>query len=144
MLESVNRRFLANRNLRRDDDLILESVLDVAEIIPGSDEEIDDVVDPDSVPDDVYKKIDDALESYVSKTDYDDTDVEGLVDDDVGESDEDVEKIDTIITEAAGAWLDCEDIGHPDTSRRNGCTDLKQPYFSPTGSVLDGGGDSMV
>lgn len=145
MLESVNRRFMGERRRKTDNDFILEAALDVEEVIPGSDDEVNDIVDPDSVPDDVYKKIDKALDDIIDKDDYDDADAAELVDDDVDDDDEsDSIVIDDIITEQAGAWLDCEDMGHPDQDRGDGCDDLEQPEYDAEGSVIDGGGESMT
>ena len=111
MFESINRQFEEAKRSRADQDLILESVLEVDEVIPGSDDELEAQVDVDSVPDDVYKKIDAELEKIVSAPDYDDTEAEELYD----EEDEEFTdaEIDAVITEACGAWLDDENLGHP-------------------------------
>ena len=51
MLKSINEEFNRAKQNVADDAFILEAVLDTEEVLPGSEEEIDDVVDADSVPD---------------------------------------------------------------------------------------------
>lgn len=68
---------------------ILESV-SIDETIMEDDEE--DIVDPDSIPKDVVKKIDAQLDSIITSSDYDDTDLEAMIDED----DTDVEVASTI------------------------------------------------
>ena len=53
MFSAINEQFTREKKKRTDDDLIAESVLEVEEVLPGSDEELDETVDPDSVPEDV-------------------------------------------------------------------------------------------
>lgn len=151
MLESVNRRFMHARRRQREIDFIMEAALDVEDAVPGTDAAIDNVVDPDSVPDEVYRKIDKALDDIVNREDYDDTEIKELIKDDMDDEDFDDEDIiddmelDGVITEAAGAWLDCEDMGHPDMDRNDGsCDDTEQPEYDAEGSVIDGGGESMT
>lgn len=151
MLESVNRRFMHARRRQREIDFIMEAALDVEDAVPGTDAAIDNVVDPDSVPDEVYRKIDKALDDIVNREDYDDTEIKELIKDDMDDEDFDDEDIiddmelDGVITEAAGAWLDCEDMGHPDMDRNDGsCDDTEQPKYDAEGSVIDGGGESMT
>ena len=119
MLKSINSEFNRAKKLQKDDTLIVESVLDVEEVLPGSDEEIDDIVDADSVPDDVYNKVDKALDDLVSKEDYDDTAADELLED-IDDDDDEItdEELDAVITECTGAWEDDENIGHPNTARR--------------------------
>ena len=129
MFESINRQFAEAKRSRADHDLILESVLEVDEVIPGSDDELEAQVDVDSVPDDVYKKIDAELEKIVSAPDYDDTEAEELYEDEDEEFTD--AEIDAVITEACGAWLDDESLGHPDVSRRS--KEKDQPLFKDCG-----------
>lgn len=106
MLSGINKKIAAAKRAANDSALINESVLDVDdEIIPGSEEEIDDIVDPDSVPDDVYKTIDAELDKLVKKPGYDDVDAEELVDDDIDEDEISDGEIDAVISEAAGQWI---------------------------------------
>lgn len=136
MFSTINEAF--NREKRREHDelLIVESVLGVDEVLPGSDEELDDVVDADSVPEEVYKKVDAELDRIVGDPNYDDTSAEELVDDD----DIDDNEIDAIIDEAAcnmadTFWYDDERIGHPNVNIRKKRGEKKdchcQPEFDP-------------
>lgn len=125
MFESLNKQFQSAKKSRSDNDLIVESVLDVDEVIPGTDDEMEAEVDVDSVPDDVYKRIDAELDKIVSDPNYDDTEAEELFDEDDEISDE---EIDAVITETCAAWLDDEGIGHPDVNRRSQTKD--QPLFN--------------
>ena len=107
MFESINEAYKKAKHELEDNQFILESVLGVEEVIPGSEEEMDDTVDVDSVPADVYKKIDQSIDNMINNGEYDDTEIDEMVDDDI-----DDEEIDIVITEAAGSWLnegnDCE------------------------------------
>ena len=82
MFEAINEQFSRQKRAATEDEFIAESVLDVDEVLPGSEDEMDDQVDSDSVPDDVINKIDAELEKMVSAPDYVDTEAEELVDDD--------------------------------------------------------------
>lgn len=128
MFGSINSQFNAAKNDMKNDDLIVESVLEVDEVIPGSDEELEDQVDVSSVPDDVYKRVDAELDKIVSSPDYDDTEAEELIDDDDEISDE---EIDAVITEACGAWVDDIGIGHPNVALRS--KEKHQPLFKGCG-----------
>ena len=80
-------------SFEKDMKLIAESVID------DQDEALEDeVVDVEAVPQSAIDKANDALEQIVSRPDYDDTDLEDLMDDD--DEDEDDEEI-LIIEEAA-------------------------------------------
>lgn len=105
MFDSINAAFNHAKNDIAEHNFIVESVLDVEEVLPGSEEEMDDEVDVDSVPDDVYAKIDKVIDKYVSSDKYDDTEAEELVDDDDYE-DVDVsdEEINAIVSEAVSLW----------------------------------------
>lgn len=105
MFDSINAAFNHAKNDIAEHDFIVESVLDVEEVLPGSEEEMDDEVDVESVPDDVYAKIDKVIDKYVSSDKYDDTEAEELVDDDDYE-DVDVsdEEINAIVSEAVSLW----------------------------------------
>lgn len=132
MFKSINEAF----NKRKADILsrerLLESVLEVEEVMPGSEDEMDDVVDADSVPDDVYKKLDAELDKIVDDPDYDDSEIEEMIDDDDEVSDEEIE---AIMDEACNAWTDDESLGHPDTSRRS--HEKRQPLFYGSTSMVD-------
>ena len=82
---SINSQYEAAKRDRAENVFILESVLGVDEVLPGSDDEMADVVDVDSVPDSAYKKVDAMLDKLVDDPDYDDTEAEELADDDVDE-----------------------------------------------------------
>lgn len=132
MLNGINRQFNAAKKTAAEDQFIAESVLAVDEVIPGSEEEFDDLVDVDSVPDDVYKKVDKALDDLIGDENYDDTEVEELVDDDdIGD-----EELDAVIDEACNAWYDNEGINHPNTDLRYPNT-KPQPKFDVNTSVAD-------
>lgn len=105
MFDSINAAFNGAKNDIAEHNFIVESVLDVEEVLPGSEEEMDDEVDVDSVPDDVYAKIDKVIDKYVSSDKYDDTEAEEYVDDDDYE-DEDIpdEEINAIVSEAVSLW----------------------------------------
>lgn len=110
MFDSINAAFNRAKNDIAEHNFIVESVLDVEEVLPGSEEEMDDEVDVDSVPDDVYAKIDKVIDKYVSSNKYDDTEAEELVDDDDYE-DVDVsdEEINAIVSEAVSLWESCDE-----------------------------------
>ena len=110
MFDSINAAFNRAKNDIAEHNFIVESVLDVEEVLPGSEEEMDDEVDVDSVPDDVYAKIDKVIDKYVSSDKYDDTEAEELVDDDDYE-DVDVsdEEINAIVSEAVSLWESCNE-----------------------------------
>ena len=129
MLEAINKGINAAKQSEKDHELISESVLDVDEVIPGSEEEIDDIIDVDSVPDEVYKRVDDALDKLIAREGYDDTDVEEMMEEDIDDEDgpSDAE-IEAVVNEAANAWVDDEGIGHPNTAMRHGSSQ-HQPIF---------------
>ena len=132
MFKSINEAF----NKRKADILsrerLLESVLEVEEVMPGSEDEMDDVIDADSVPDDVYKKLDAELDKIVDDPNYDDSEIEEMIDDDDEVSDEEIE---AIMDEACNAWYDDNGIGHPDTSKRS--SEKHQPLFYGSTSMVD-------
>ena len=97
MFDAINKQFNSAKRNAREEQFILESVMDVEEVLPGSEEDIDDIIDSDSVPEDVYKKVDAMLDKFVDSNDYDDTEVEELLDDDDDISED---EIDAVITEA--------------------------------------------
>lgn len=111
MFAAINAQFNAQKSQAKDDQFIMESVLDVEEVLPGSEEEIDDEIDVDSVPNDVYQKVDKALDDMISSGEYDDTEAEELVDDDDLDDMEDSPEIEAIITEAVALWesSECEE-----------------------------------
>lgn len=110
MFAAINAQFNAQKSKAKDDQFIMESVLDVEEVLPGSEEEIDDEIDVDSVPNDVYQKVDKALDDMISSGEYDDTEAEELIDDDDLDDMEDSPEIEAIITEAVALWeSECKD-----------------------------------
>ena len=100
MFPTINAEYLAAKRADAENRFILESVLDVDETLPGSDEEMESIVDPDSVPDDVYAKIDKELDKIVEDPDYDDTEAEEMLDDDFDVDDISDAEIDAIMDEA--------------------------------------------
>ena len=130
MFGAINNEFNRKKRALSNDELIAESVLSVDEVIPGSEDEIDDQIDVDSVPDEVYRKIDSELDKIIDDPNYDDTEAEELLDgDDEDISDED---LDAIIDEACNkCWYDDENLGHPDTGRRS--TNTHQPIYKGDG-----------
>lgn len=99
MFDSINRSFSKEKADRKNHEFIMESVLDTEEVLLGSEDEMDDEVDVDSVPTDVYKKIDKSLDDMIQNGEYDDTEVEEMVDDDIPD-----EEIEAVITEAVEEW----------------------------------------
>lgn len=120
MFDSINAAFNRAKNDIAEHNFIVESVLDVEEVLPGSEEEMDDEVDVDSVPDDVYAKIDKVIDKYVSSDKYDDTEAEELVDDDDYE-DVDVsdEEINAIVSEAVSLWESCDENDSDDDDEKD-------------------------
>lgn len=102
-ISTLNRRFDANRRWAHGRSTILESVLGIDEVLPGSDDELEDAVDVDSVPEDAYKKLDAALDKIVEDPDYDDTEAEELAEDDFDEDEVDDAELDAIVDEAVSA-----------------------------------------
>jgi len=100
LFPTINAEYRAAKRADADNSLILESVLDVDETLPGSDEEMESIVDPDSVPDDVYAKIDKELDKIVEDPSYDDTEAEEMLDDDFDVDDISDAEIDAIMDEA--------------------------------------------
>lgn len=120
MFDSINAAFNRAKNDIAEHNFIVESVLDVEEVLPGSEEEMDDEVDVDSVPDDVYAKIDKVIDKYVSSDKYDDTEAEELVDDDDYE-DVDVsdEEINAIVSEAVSLWESSDEDDSDDDDEKD-------------------------
>lgn len=120
MFDSINAAFNHAKDDIAEHNFIVESVLDVEEVLPGSEEEMDDEVDVDSVPDDVYAKIDKVIDKYVSSDKYDDTEAEELVDDDDYE-DVDVsdEEINAIVSEAVSLWESSDEDDSDDDEEDN-------------------------
>ena len=85
MFRNLNEAYLAAKREDQDNRFIMEAVLDVEETLPGSDTEMDDITDVDSVPEDVYAALDKELDRIVSDPNYDDTEIGEMVDDDFDE-----------------------------------------------------------
>lgn len=105
MFGSINSQFEAAKRGRAANAAILESVMGVDEVLPGSDEEMEDVVDIGSVPDSAYKKVDAMLDKLVEDPKYDDTEVEELMDGEIDENEIDDEEFNAVLDEA------CNDPG---------------------------------
>ena len=108
MFSSVNKAYEQARRDRKNDKFIGESVMDVDEVLPGSDDEIDDMIDTDSVPDEAYKKLDAELDRLVSDPNYDDTEAEEMADgdDEFDEDDIDDADLEAVIDECVAAMPD--------------------------------------
>lgn len=124
MLQGVNNAFNSGKRAAREDQFILESVLGNDDDILNEmdDEDMDDIVDVDSVPNEVMSKVDAALDKIIGNG-IDDEEIDEMLDDDI----EDEDSIDIAITEACGAWYDDEAIGHPNKAIRDGVK--HQPRF---------------
>ena len=122
MLQGVNNAFNSAKRAAREDQFILESVLGEDDILNEMDDDMDDIVDVDSVPNEVMSKVDAALDKIIGNG-IDDEEIDEMLDDDI----EDEDSIDIAITEACGAWYDCEAIGHPNKAIRDGVK--HQPRF---------------
>lgn len=124
MLQGVNNAFNSGKKTAREDQFILESVLGNDDDILNEmdDEDMDDVVDADSIPPEVMNKVDAALDKIIGNG-IDDEEIDEMLDDDVDDED----SIDIAITEACGAWYDDEAIGHPNKAIRDGVK--HQPRF---------------
>lgn len=132
MFQSINEEFNKAKNKLNAHRFIVESVLGVDEVLPGSDDEMEDVVDTDSVPDDAYKKLDAELDKIIDSPDYDDTEADEMIDDDI-----DDEEIEAVINEAVNYWHDPEWIGNPNVDARKGKDKFApQPKFCAT-SMLE-------
>lgn len=122
MLQGVNNAFNSAKRAAREDQFILESVLGEDDILNEMDDDMDDIVDVDSVPNEVMSKVDAALDKIIGNG-IDDEEIDEMLDDDI----EDEDNIDIAITEACGAWYDDEAIGHPNKAIRDGVK--HQPRF---------------
>lgn len=122
MLQGVNNAFNSAKRAAREDQFILESVLGEDDILNEMDDDMDDIVDVDSVPNEVMSKVDAALDKIIGNG-IDDEEIDEMLDDDI----EDENSIDIAITEACGAWYDDEAIGHPNKAIRDGVK--HQPRF---------------
>lgn len=105
VFSSINKTYAARKKALSEDAFITESVLHVEEVIPGSDEELDDVTDVDSVPEEAYQKVNALLDKIVNDPKYDDSEAEELVDDDVDENEVTEEELDAVLDEGAGWWI---------------------------------------
>ena len=122
MLQGVNNAFNSAKRTAREDQFILESVLGEDDILNEMDDDMDNIVDVDSVPSEVMSKVDAALDKIIGNG-IDDEEIDEMLDDDI----EDEDSIDIAITEACGAWYDDEAIGHPNKAIRDGVK--HQPRF---------------
>ena len=122
MLQGVNNAFNSAKRAAREDQFILESGLGEDDILNEMDDDMDDIVDVDSVPNEVMSKVDAALDKIIGNG-IDDEEIDEMLDDDI----EDEDSIDIAITEACGAWYDDEAIGHPNKAIRDSVK--HQPRF---------------
>ena len=51
MFNTINRKINAAKRAKKDREFILEAALEIDDVIPGSDAELEDAIDVDSVPD---------------------------------------------------------------------------------------------
>ncbi|MCM1231738.1 MAG: hypothetical protein NC489_16595 [Ruminococcus flavefaciens] len=100
VFSSINSQFEAAKKARNANVSIYESVMGIDEVLPGSEEEMEDVVDVGSVPDAAYKKVDAMLDKLVEDPEYDDTEAEELVDDDIDEGEIDDAEFNAVMDEA--------------------------------------------
>ena len=106
MFGEINRRFNKAKKNAEENRFIIESTLEVEEVLPGSEDEFDDEIDVDSVPEDVYKEIDKKLDELISKGDYDDEEIEEMVDEDDDFDDDDFDiKVEEVVNEAIDHWV---------------------------------------
>lgn len=106
MFGEINRRFNKAKKNAEENRFIVESTLDVEEVLPGSEDEFDDEIDVDSVPEDIYKEIDKKLDELISKGDYDDEEIEEMVDEDDDFDDDDFDiKVEEVVNEAIDRWV---------------------------------------
>lgn len=120
MIASINREYRSRIHGLAEDAFILESVLSVEEVLPGSDEEMEDIIDVDSVPADKYAALDQMLDKIVDSPDYDDSEADELADDDFDENEVDDSELDAIMESACGEWLDEGAVAQPvpDSTKR--------------------------
>lgn len=122
MFESINRGYMSAKRHLKDEQFIMEAATEEME-----DEIVDvddaDTIDTDSVPTEVYKKIDKQLDAIVNDPNYDDDEAEEMVDDD----DDDVgdNEVGVVVDEAVNSWnngrywYDDEGLGHPNLNDRS-------------------------
>ena len=110
MFKHINEEYNARKKANAERRMILEATMDVEEVIPGSEEDMENIVDADSVPHDVYKKIDAELNKIINDPDYDDDDAESMVDgdeDDIGDDEESIvddDVLSALMNEAVTWW----------------------------------------
>ena len=109
MFGEINRRFNKLKQSALAHSFIVESVLDVEEVLPGSEDEFDDEIDVDSVPEEVYTEIDKKLDELISKGDYDDEEIEEMMDDDDVDDDDFDIKVEEAVDESVNRWIMNED-----------------------------------
>ena len=140
MFKSINDEFNRVKRDRAANRFIVESVLGVDEVIPGSEDEIDDIVDIDSVPEEAYKKLDAELDKIVDDPNYDDVEAEELYDDDDDDISDD--EIEAVVNEAAsGVWYDDETIGANCNATRKGDNGDSRTHAQP---IFHGNGQDTL
>ena len=106
MFKAINDGFIAMKRDLHAHRFITEAVTEddeiVEELTGGDDGDYEDMIDTDSIPDELYDKIDAELDKIVTNPDYDDDEVEEMADDNDmdGSDDETVEVMDNLIGEA--------------------------------------------
>lgn len=84
MFSSINKEYNKERNKLADDQIILESVVGT-DVMPMSDEEDDEIVDADSIPEAQLNKAMKHIDELIDKEDFDDLEIEDLIDEDFDE-----------------------------------------------------------
>lgn len=90
MFEVYNKKYAEEKQKIADMEFIVESALDLEEddeVITAGDD-IDNAVDTDSIPPEVMRKIDAEIDKLIGKDDYDDAEIEELIEDDDDELDD--------------------------------------------------------
>ena len=119
MFGRINRMYLDRKQSIRDRRFINETAAEMADPIPGDEGDegdLDELIDVDSIPEEYYNKIDRALDKIVNDEDYDDTELEEMLDDGVSGDTEEIDidddtalvpegEIEKVVTEAAAGWL---------------------------------------
>lgn len=139
MFSEINKKIHAEKAHASELRFIMEASMEIEDVLPGSDQEIEDVIDVDSVPDNAMSELDKVLDKIVDDPNYDDTEISDMIngDDDGDESGVDIseDEIEAALNEAVVAWTDDENIHHPNKDRRSSAD--HQPIFNPEGSIIN-------
>ena len=96
MFASVNEKYNALKSNERNNRFIVESVVG-DDTVPFVDDEDETIVDSESVDDQVVSNVDKMLDKLVNSEDYDDDDLDELLDD---EDSEGYDELDSLIDSA--------------------------------------------